>query len=273
LYRARAQLKKCYNIEEAEENADMDDVDRLQAYTVGGGFPIIEDLAATYDYDEHIGVHVDKDNITGFASFRRLQEEPTAAGRPTQSRTRSAEVHVLQFFKPRGSDKALMRYKTSAQSRVWYPPGPDGTGPPGIEIFKEGAVLPGLADIPPLAEFKRPWKREEEVKEAILNMHNAHPHHMTPEQHEEWVQFFLAVPESADDVEFAARPLYRLEPRHELARDDLPPPMDSGVDRSVLDPPNRPLVPPITDRNFPPGARKRMVEDILTGAFNGGAFR
>ena len=75
----------------------MDDVDRLQAYAVGGGFPIIEDLPVTYNFDEHLGIHVDRDKITGFASFRRLQEEPTAAGRPTQSRTRSAEVHVLQF--------------------------------------------------------------------------------------------------------------------------------------------------------------------------------
>ena len=151
MYRSRAQLKKCYNYEEVEENADADDVDRVQAYAGNGGFPILEDLAVAYGWDTHIGAHVDTDKITGFGSFRRLQEDPTAAGRPTQSRSRSAEVHRLQFFKPRGSPVAMMRYKASAQSKTWYPAGADGRKAVGIAIFKEHAVLPDLADIPPLA--------------------------------------------------------------------------------------------------------------------------
>ena len=196
----RAQLRLCYSHDETEESLAGGDEESRAEYQAGGGFPFIADLAVTYDFDKHIGEQVDKDNITGYACFRRLFDEPTGAGRPTQSRTRSTEVHHVQLYKPVGGELAELRYKTSAQSRTWYPLGANGRDAKGLKIFVEHPVLPELDDPPPLAPISNPWKKQDVVKACILGMHDLLPHFMNEGDHEKWVDFFAGVPQSSADV-------------------------------------------------------------------------
>ena len=261
------QVKECYNVEEKDEKANKDDEERLLAYAISGNYPIIEDLLCARDYDAFLGVLVDP-LITGFASFKRLQEGvELTSGRPTQSKTRSTEVHHMQFFMPHGASVALMRYKTSAQSTKFYPEGADGRGSVGISIFKEGAVLPKLDDEPPLAAFTYPWKNMEEVKTTILSMQENYPDHMNVGQHEEWEQWFEEAPTSPADVALADQPLFHLQPSSHLAA-DLPPQRDlRTADRSIMDPPNRPMLQPVTHAGYTPAERRAAVGCLLEGVF------
>jgi hypothetical protein len=213
----RLQLKKCFNVEESEElrDADEDDGQRAQDYVASGSFPIIDDIHVTFDFKEHIGDKVDPE-LTGYASFKRLLPNSDPRARPRLATAKSTEVHYMQFYKPQGATLAVMRYKTSAQSTKWYPEGANGRDNVGIQVFKEGAELPGLGDTPPLADFMQPWKNETEVKAAILGLHVKHPQYMNAVQHEEWIDFLDNEPESPQAVALKNRPHFRLKPRAEL---------------------------------------------------------
>jgi hypothetical protein len=260
------QLKKCFNVEEIEELRDADDGERAHDYIASGSFPIIDDIKVTYDFKEHIGDKVDPE-LTGYASFKRLIPNRDPQGRPRLASAKSTEVHYMQFFKPPGATVAVMRYKTSAQSTIWYPAGANGRDNVGIPIFKEGAELPGLSDTPPLADFMKPWKNEEVVKDAILSLHEKHPQYMNAAQGERWIDFFESIPESPQAVALKDRPHTRLKHRPELAlRVPSPQRGARAVDRSVLDPPDAPPLPTVTYAAWNPAARRSEANDLLDGA-------
>jgi hypothetical protein len=128
------------------------------------------DVACTFDYDQFIGEFVDKENVSGCGSVKRLVTEP-GEGRPVRQDVWSTEVSHLQLCMPEGGELAKMRYKTFSQSTVWFPIGANGRTDIGMNIFKEGAVLPGLHEKPPLAEYTMPWKTQEEVTDTFTTMH------------------------------------------------------------------------------------------------------
>jgi hypothetical protein len=274
VYLFRVQVKTCMNAEELAETEDTGNVERTEAYKASGSFPIIDDVKATYDFNAHIGELVDPE-IAGYASFKRLIPSSNNRGRPSLAKQKSTEVHHMQFFKPRGQNVALMRYKTSAQSTQWYPEGANGRDNVGIPIFLVDAVLPGLDITPPLADYHAPWKNSEEVKAAILGLREAHPHHMSDAQHDAWVTFFDSIPESPHDVALADLPHCRLRARSELALRHPPPPPPGAraPDRSVLDPPNVPPVPTMTHSAWNTAARRSEVDDLLSGTFLRRGFR
>jgi hypothetical protein len=263
----RLQLKRCYNGEEKEETEDTGNVERTHAYMASGSFPIIDDIHATFDFDAHIGILVDPE-LTGYASFQRLIANSNSRGRPSIAKQKSTEVHHMQFFKPRGANVAIMRYKTSAQSTKWYPEGANGRDTEGIPIFLVDAVLPALDITPPLADFNLPWKNSELVQATILGMREKHRHHMNDAQHAAWVRFFQNIPESPEVVPLADLPLCRLRASCGLAlRHPTPPRGAAAPDRSVLDPPNAPPVPPMTHSAWNTAARRSEVNDLISGAF------
>jgi hypothetical protein len=222
------------------------------------------DLACAFDYDALIGKHVDSENVSGFGSFKRLVTEPGHT-RPTLQTVRSMEVAVLQFFVPEGSDLAKCRYKTSSQSECYLPTGADGRNDIGIHIFKEGVTLPGLDVKPPLADFSDPWKNKEEVTNMLTTMHNIKPLFQTQQQQDKWIEFFHDAPESSSAVPLADQPSWELRAAPALRQSTYD---ARGGEGCMYDPPARPEVDSLTDRDYPPGRKRKDVAAQLAGAYN-----
>jgi hypothetical protein len=257
---ALPQLRNCFAFDEVEgRDGDAQELRRRQ-----GGHPRIVDLPCAFDYDAHIGEHVDSTYISGFGSFKRLVTEPGHT-RPTLQTTRSMEVAVLQFFLPEGSDLAKCRYKTSSGSDCYLPIGANGRNDIGIHIFKADVTLPDLDVKPPLAEFSYPWKNMEEVTNQLTTMHDSKPLFQTKQQQDKWIQFFHDAPESSSAVPLADQPGWELRAAPALTHS----PFDArGGEGSMYDPPARPAVDSVTDRDYPPGQKKKDVAAQLAGAYN-----
>jgi len=101
-----------------------------------------------------------------------------------------------------------MRAKTSMQAKTWFPKGAERNNMLGVALLDPSKPpLPSLlGQLPPLAEFKVPFKREEEVTRTILEMHEKHPEHMTQAQHVEWTAFLHNRPRKVADVAVSDRP-------------------------------------------------------------------
>lgn len=222
---------------------------------------LIEDLECTYDVDSFFANCVDP-SFGGFGSSRRLYR--AGDGQVHQYRDRNAEVFHLHFFLPaNGIEVALMRYQTSSQSKVWLPEGADGMKPVGVNLFKKDAVLPELSSKPSLAPFDLPFKKQETIQEVLTSLHDNHPEHVSKAQQDEYVRFFQAIPTKAEFVPLHKRPRWELRPNCNL------PSLSGGrsepADRSVLDPADTPIVPPITDNCFQPSRKRALVQEHLRG--------
>ena len=151
------QLKKCFAIEAKEHAPEVP-----SEYEATARFPIIEDIEVAYDFKRFFAGLADR-TFAGFSSHCRLFHDD-ATGQVAQFNRESTEVHHLNFFLPlTGPNVAMLRYRTSSQSWFYLPEGADGRKAVGIRVFKEYAVLPGLEDIPQLADFDLPFKIQEDI--------------------------------------------------------------------------------------------------------------
>lgn len=162
-----------------------------------------------------------------------------------------------------------MRAKTSMQAKTWFPKGAERNNMLGVAVLDPSKPpLPSLlGELPPMAELKVPFKREDEVIRTILEMHEKHPEHMTKVEHAAWKRFLDNRPREVTDVAASDRPTQKLHARPACTEAGggptelrtLPP------DRSVLDVPDEPLVPTLTHAGFTGAQRVRQLRELTSG--------
>jgi hypothetical protein len=209
--------------------------------------------------------------LSGFGSRLRLFRDPKNPSRVIRDTKRSSDVMFINIFKRKGERLAQLRYKTSAQSQHWHPDHCNGSTNEGLHIFKEGAILPGLDEVPQLEEFKSEFKNEEDVKKTILGLHAQFPEMMTKKRHLEWVQVLEFRPQTSAEICHGDLPRFTgLQPRgtllplghSDLERaepvqtrlDVIRSEHEGATDRCDLDPMDDPILDSMTSRN--PGLTK-----------------
>jgi len=162
-----------------------------------------------------------------------------------------------------------MRAKTSMQAKTWFPKGAERNNMLGVALLDPSKPpLPSLlGQLPPLADFKVPFKREEEVTRTILEMHEKHPEHMTQAQHVVWTAFFDKRPRKVADVAFSDRPTQKIHamPACAEARGGPTALRTLPADRSVLDVAEEPLVPTLTHAGFTAAQKARELQELNSG--------